>query len=257
MNLAHKQARRISIRREYIEQNRLRLGFERKLRLQLQTLFAEIGQQAETEYRQANQIVLVGRDLPARLKILLDSHYRAVIEAFGLRIVANQKQETQFELIMREFITLYGAIRVTQISATTMKQINRVISAGALEGLGVSVIARNIFESLRGSFSRIRSATIARTETHTAASYANHAVNASLKIPNQVKRWVSTRDDRARSWHTAMNGTEVPLDEDFIVPHNGVDWRMAYTGDPRGGAANVINCRCVTLYVTPEDEVTD
>ena len=62
-------------------------------------------------------------------------------------------------------------------------------------------------------------------------------------------------DLRAREWHTAMNGVEVELDEDFIVPHNGIQYRMGYTGDPRGGAANVINCRCVTLYVTPEDEV--
>lgn len=255
--LAHKQRKRISIRREYIEQNRLRLGFERKLRLQLQTLFAEVGQQARQEYDQAGRMVIVGRDLPVKLKGILDSHYRAVIDSFGLRILRYQKQDSQFETIIKEYIALYGSLRVSQISNTTMKQINRIILAGEAEGLGVSVIAKNIFESLRGSFSRIRSATIARTETHTAASYANHAVNASLKIPDQVKRWVSTKDDRARSWHTAMNGTEVPLDEDFTVPHNGVDWRMAYTGDPRGGAANVINCRCVTLYVTPEDEVVD
>ena len=148
---------------------------------------------------------------------------------------------------------MYGAMRVSQISGTTLAQIQRIIRAGELDGLGVSVIATNIFESMRGSFSRIRSATIARTETHTAASYANHAVNASLKIPNQKKRWVAVSDDRARQWHTVMNGVEVELDEDFIV--RGMP--MGYTGDPRGGAANVINCRCVTLYVTPEDEIED
>jgi uncharacterized protein with gpF-like domain len=148
---------------------------------------------------------------------------------------------------------LYGAIRVTQISNTTMRQINRIIKAGELDGLGVSVIATNIFESMRGAFSKYRSATIARTETHTAASYANHAINASLNIPNQKKRWVAVADDRARQWHTAMNGVEVELDEDFIV--RGMP--MGYTGDPRGGAANVINCRCVTLYVSPEDELEE
>ena len=30
---------------------------------------------------------------------------------------------------------------------------------------------------------------------------------------------------------------------------------MSYTGDPKGGAKNVINCRCVTLYIDPDDEV--
>jgi len=252
--LAHKASRnRISIRREYIEQNRLRIGFERKLRLQLQTLFAETGQKAQQDYRDAGSLINTQRDFSNNLKAILDSHYRAVIDEFGLRILRYQKEDSQFEIIIREFIKMYGATRVTQISGTTLAQIQRIIRAGELEGLGVSVIATNIFESMRGSFSRIRSATIARTETHTAASYANHAVNASLKIPNQKKRWVAVSDERSRQWHQVMNGKEVELDEDFIV--RGIP--MGYTGDPRGGAANVINCRCVTLYVTPEDEIED
>ena len=252
--LARKAERtRISIRREYIEQNRLRIGFERKLRLQLQTLFAETGQKAQQDYRDAGRLINTQRNFTTNLKTILDSHYRAVIDEFGLRILRYQKQDSQFEIIIREYINMYGAMRVSQISGTTLSQIQRIIRAGELEGLGVSVIATNIFESMRGSFSRIRSATIARTETHSAASYANHAINASLKIPNQKKRWVSVSDDRARQWHTVMNGVEVELDEDFIV--RGMP--MGYTGDPRGGAANVINCRCVTLYVTPEDEIED
>ena len=243
--------KRISARKEFIEQNRLRVGFERKLRLQMQTLFAETGQQAEREYTQAGKLLFSGRDLQQNLQRVLSSHYRAVIDAFGLRVLRNQKADSQFETLIRDYIRAYGAQRVTQVSNTTMTQIRRVISAGEAEGLGVGVIGRNIFKSMRGSFSKYRSATIARTETHSAASYANHEVNASLNIPNQKKRWVSVADLRSRSTHAAANGAEVELDEDFII--GGV--AMGYTGDPRGGAANVINCRCVTLYVSPEDEV--
>lgn len=251
------QRNRISIRKEFIEQNRLRVSYERRLRLQLLTLFAEVGQKGQQEYEQAGRLINTGIKLSTDLTQTLDNHYRSVIDEFGLRVLRSQKQENQFDTIIKEFIRLYGAIRVTQISNTTMRQINRIIKAGELDGLGVAVIAKNIFESMRGTFSRYRSATIARTETHTAASYANHAINASLNIPNQKKRWVAVADARARSWHTAMNGVEVEMDEDFIVPHSGIDWRMGYTGDPRGGAANVINCRCVTLYVSPEDELEE
>jgi len=28
---------------------------------------------------------------------------------------------------------------------------------------------------------------------------------------------------------------------------------MKYPGDPRGGAKNVVNCRCVVVYVDEED----
>ena len=254
MNLAHKQERkRVSIRKEYIEQNRLRVSYERRLRLQLLTLFAEVGQKGQQEYQQAGQLINTGIKLSNDLRETLDNHYRSVIDEFGLRILRNQKQENRFDAIIKDFIRLYGAIRVTQISSTTMRQINRIIKAGELEGLGVSVIATNIFDSMRGSFSKFRSATIARTETHTAASYANHAINQSLNIPKQMKRWVAVADDRSRPWHQTMNGKEVPLDEDFIV--RGMP--MSYTGDPRGGAANVINCRCVTVYFSPEDELED
>jgi len=242
---------RISVRKEFIEQTRLRLGFERKLRLQMQTLFAETGSQARKEYRSAGRLTRTPPDLANKCAALLTGHYRAVIDAFGLRILRQRKAESEFEVLIQQYVTDIGSVRITQISNTTINQIRRVILAGEQEGLGVQAIADSIFESQRGTFSKYRSATIARTETHGAASYANHEVNASLEIPNQKKRWVATADLRTRSTHAAANGTEVELDEDFIV--GGV--AMGYTGDPRGGAKNVINCRCVTLYVTPEDDV--
>ena len=108
-----------------------------------------------------------------------------------------------------------------------------------------------------GSFSKLRSQTISRTETHSAASYANDRVNASLGIPNQIKRWVSVADARTRSWHVALNGTEVGKDEPFTVTVKGISYKMDYTGDPKGGAVNTINCRCVTLYLDPDDVIVD
>jgi len=32
---------------------------------------------------------------------------------------------------------------------------------------------------------------------------------------------------------------------------------MGYAGDPRGGAKNVINCRCVIIYADEQDIVLD
>ncbi len=233
------------------------MGFERKLRLQMLTLFADVGNKASNEYRGLGRLLNTSRQLSEDLSNLLQSHYRAVINEFGLRIIRQQKQEPQFDQIIKEYFRLYGAIRVTQISDTTMKQLSAIISAGLAEGLGVSVIAGNIFESMRGSFTKYRAATIARTETHSAASFANHTVNASLNIPEQKKRWVAVSDERARSWHTAMNGTEVDLRDDFIVNVQGLEYKMGYTGDPRGGPSNTINCRCVTVYFTEEDELEE
>lgn len=241
---------RRSARKEFIEQNRLRVSYEKKLRLRMITIFAEIGQQARSSYTSSGRLVGIERFAADKIRTTLNAHYTAVIEEFGLRILRDRKQETQFERLIKSYIIEQGATRVVGITDTTVGQLQRVIRAGEADGIGVERIGRNIFESMRGSFSRYRAATIARTETHNAASYANHMVNRNLKIPNQKKRWVSTADARTRQTHAAANGTEVDINEDFII--GGVP--MSYTGDPRGGAANVINCRCVTLYVDPEDE---
>ena len=248
---------KISARKEFLEQNRLRLNYERKLRRQMLKVFNDIGKRAEREYEFSQQIVGLERFATQETTDILQNHYRAVIDEFGLRILKNRKQDSQFEILIRQFMQIIGFARITNITNTTMRLIRNTILNAEAEGLGVRAIARQVRDNMGGGFSLYRSAVIARTETHTASSYANNQVNASLGIPNQVKRWVSATDGRTREWHRAMNGKEVSIDEDFVVPYKGVDYRMSYTGDPKGGASNVINCRCVTLYVTPEDEVTE
>ena len=256
--LQYKQNRiRTAARKELLEQNRLRNGFERKLVRQLQSGFKATGRLARKEYEQLGRLVETSRQSERKLRDVLESHYRAVIDAFGTRVLRNRKQDSQFEILIREYMNTVGGTRITQINNTTMKAINKVISKGAVEGLGVQAIGKNIFDKMDGSFSKLRSQTISRTETHSAASYANDRVNASLGIPNQIKRWVSVADARTRSWHVALNGTEVGKDEPFTVTVKGISYKMDYTGDPKGGAVNTINCRCVTLYLDPDDVIVD
>ena len=247
----------VSARKEVIEQNRVRLGYERKLRLQLITAFAEFGTEAQAEYELRQQIGIANRNIDVKLRAVLEPHYRSVIDEFGLRILRYRKNESQFEALIRRYIVDFGAFAITNIATTTRKRISQVITAGEADGKGVAVIGREIFEAMRGGFTKIRAATIARTETHNAASYANHEVAKSLNIPELQKQWVAVNDPRTRSHHTAMNGVRVPMDEDFLVPYNGIEYRMSRPADPRGGAGNIINCRCTLIYVSPEDDVID
>ena len=80
---------RISVRRELIEQTRLRLGFERKLRIQMQTAFVEIGVKAEKDVAATGALVRTGIEIEPKITSILESHYRAVIDEFGLRILRN------------------------------------------------------------------------------------------------------------------------------------------------------------------------
>ena len=93
---------------------------------------------------------------------------------------------------------------------------------------------------------------IARTETHNAASFANNSYHVTVADDlgiSMKKKWVATSDGRTRPAHAAANGQVVNINEDFIV--GGVN--MDYAGDPKGGAANVVNCRCVIVYADERD----
>ena len=245
--------KRINVGKEFTEQNRLRKSYERKLRRQVQGYFKQIYNDVADLYEQDLPFTpVLTRD--TRLQSILQSHYRQVINAFGERQLRNlQKQDTQFEQIYEDYVRSVGAERVVGIKRATRGIIQRVINANKDEG--VSVIAREIRQKGQpfDSLNRYRSATIARTETHNAASFANDRVARSLNIPDMQKRWTATNDPRTRATHVQASGQTVPMDEDFTVGGRA----MGYAGDPRGGASNVINCRCVIVYVSPEDVVTD
>jgi uncharacterized protein with gpF-like domain len=134
-------------------------------------------------------------------------------------------------------------------------RIDKIIREGRADNLTLQAIAAAISNTIL-PIGKNRAALIARTETHNAAMYANHAYHKKVKDDygvKMLKQWVSAGDLRTRSAHAAANGQVVDMDEDFIV--GGVP--MAYAGDPKGGAKNVINCRCAIIYVDEEDVVLE
>ena len=82
---------------------------------------------------------------------------------------------------------------------------------------------------------------IVRTESVNAANYATNqsAVDVFGK-ENLQKEWIATLDNRVRIDHIQANGQVVDMNQNFLVGGE----ELAYPGDSRGSAANVINCRC-------------
>lgn len=83
---------------------------------------------------------------------------------------------------------------------------------------------------------------ITRTEGHRIQTTA--AMNAMEQAKDRgadvVKQWDAALDARTRESHTMVDGEIRELDKPFS---NG----LMYPGDPDGGAAEVINCRCALL----------
>lgn len=111
------------------------------------------------------------------------------------------------------------------------------------------VIAKNISKRVGGQYSVSRAMTIARTETHKAANtsqYYRASVASQDSELDVIVEWISTNDGRVRDDHKHADGQTRPIGQPFNV---GGELLM-YPSDPKGSAANVINCRCVLGYDT-------
>ena len=222
--------------------------------------FVAHGISAAREYTETNDVVMAEAELPRRLERAMWPRFRAVIDTFGTYTL-NRKQDSQFEELIVHFLSTHGAAAVVWIDETTREKvrarIRKAIIDAQTDGAGVPVVAEAIHAEMSGAVSRRRARVIARTETHNAASYANHEVAKELDIPGKRKRWSAIRGPRTRKHHDDVNGQVVDFDADFIVPYRGIEYRMARPGDQRGGPANVINCRCASIVIAADDIVDE
>lgn len=140
------------------------------------------------------------------------------------------------------------------VGTTTADDISRVLQAGEAGQLALEQMVSAIEDLTLGVLAGARASTIARTETHTAASVAEH--EAVKDSGMQLRRvWLSTGDERTRGSHrrafeqTSLN--PVGMDEPFtLVSDDGQQVsQLRFPGDPSGPASEVINCRCVVMYV--------
>ena len=153
------------------------------------------------------------------------------------------------------------------LSETTSLEIMDIIKNGVANNLTIDKIANSIADKYSANVDNTvwRATRIARTESLIASSIGQAAAmkNAAKVVPNLKKMWLSTNDLRTRgnpsglysdskADHWDMHGQIRSVDEDFEDPRNGA--KLAWPRDLKGGASDVINCRC-TWVMLPADEM--
>lgn len=242
--------------RELRRQNRLLDRLEREFRGRIAREIYEATREMVEVYRLTGE---VPPDLPhyERLQAIYQAMAVASMVTFGTRIIdqgksLGHKLETKdFAATMTQLALRYIAgeairRRITSVSETTRNRIISAVRRGYDEGEPVPTIADRILDNAR-QLSVIRAATIARTETHSAANYGSQAAAKETGLPLS-KEWISAEDSRTRPTHDRANGQIVPMDSAFRV--GGA--RLMFPGDPDGPPDETINCRCTVGYIVED-----
>ncbi len=206
-----------------------------------------------------------GTHLPAHLfaaheknlRAILVAHYREVVPYFADLAASQIKRRMQrkdaedvYQSLTAEWVTRQALGRAKLIADTDRDDVMRAITRGLEEGLGTEAVAKDI-RAVTG-LTPFRAATVARTETHQAATYASHAAAEQAQDKYGVrllKSWLPTLDARTRPDHAAMAGANaIPLDEQFLVGGVGMD----RPGDSSAPAEQTVNCRCALAYSEAE-----
>jgi len=150
-----------------------------------------------------------------------------------------------------------GAQRVTLVSGTAKQTLIKItqqlmrdsefMTLGAVER---GRILRNQFNK----YSQWQAERVVRTEATAAANFAQTQAAQTIFPPEQLqKEWIASFDDRVRDTHSeAGSENPIPANDAFIVGGQP----MMFPGDPAGGAAECINCRCSVAYLPIEGAQT-
>jgi hypothetical protein len=238
--------------RVWYQQERLRTPFRRQYYKVLNKYFKEFANKIEIAYQTRSQIMLDMelRKQADKLKLILTTLYRSVAYAFkdyALGRFFSKDFDDDFENQLAEFIALNTGIWVADIDETTRKRLAKVIDNSYNDGLSVEATGVALRNTVIG-MGVYRANLISRTEVHRVAGFANEAVAENMNIDGTVKEWVAIQDARTRLSHSIAAGQRVPLESDFVVGGE----RLKYPGDPKGSAGNTINCRCASIYITPD-----
>jgi len=174
--------------------------------------------------------------------------------AFSQKDAESDFYESVFMDSLRHFALTETGARVTSITATTEKYIRGAIESamqqGVEEGFGIDKISRLIRDNLTdslGDIGRSRSKMIAQTEMITGSNQASQDGIESTGLEYR-KFWSTSGLKNIRDSHVFAEENYpkgIAKDEVFSMGNGNV---MRFVGDPKGVAAEVINCRCTTLY---------
>ena len=258
-----------------IDKNKWQKAFERQLDIAEKKQVANVKRYYKSQYNKGiNSFISEGQ---TNFQLLFDEKdllkiYRNLYVDIGLRF-ANWYAKNFDKFIKKSFDTkpynsiwensfasygsAIGAQRVTLVSGTAKKTLigftQKLMRDPVFMTLGAEERGR-ILRNQFNKYSQYQSERLVRTEATAAANFAQTEAAQTIFPKEQLqKEWIASFDDRTRDSHAeAGSGNPINAKDTFLV---GGQFMM-FPGDPAGGAAEVINCRCSVAYFPKEGAET-
>ena len=141
------------------------------------------------------------------------------------------------------------------------------IADGGLKGKSPNQIAKDMVAKRVGTPTRkkgdasarnalAKAEKFARADVRQTFNAANQVSSAGQKVKGKKKIWIAKMDGIERNAHRVAHieygiggkPGPIPVRRNFKVGGK----RLMFPGDPKGDAWNIINCRCVSVEITPE-----
>ena len=141
---------------------------------------------------------------------------------------------------LKEYFSTIGGQHIRDINETSLKKIQKAFTDALQNNEGYKGAERRLIKEVEMSKTRARM--IARTESCMVTNACKYT-QADLMPIQMEKTWMHDHPKMPRDWHVKLNGKTIDLKESF----NASGILMKHPGDPNGGAANNINCKCTML----------
>lgn len=124
---------------------------------------------------------------------------------------------------------------------STILEVEKTVKDGLGSGKTYTEMAKDLTNRLDGEV--LKPIRIVRTEGHRVESNAKIEAYEDLEKQGiqMLKKWVSAKDERTRNAHSELDGTTIPINEDFYSSLGGSGKAPGMLGT----AEDDINCRCV------------
>jgi len=189
---------------------------------------------------QINLIIERKQDIPSEFNILND--FKAEFSSF----------------VDSYFVEIQIGELIKNVNETTIKMVDKVVTAGVKEGKSIFAITKDIQAQYKGDMETWRAERIARTETLRGMSFAQH--EAQLKVsPLSKQLWLDSGDSRVRKGslknpfnhrNVDIANGKIGLDQSFKV--GGQTMRFPRDTSEGASAGNVVNCRCTVVFIDEE-----